>query len=197
MLSVDMSSLWGCDDEQIVKGVLEAKEHIVSYRDLLNTSKKTFRELRKDIIAVCNFWVSNTYIGQPKADDVKKAFQSFFEELMALLLNMKKSNVEYERSIAAKLLYRGKVYRYLGNVSQSGNEVPPVFDGIYVSWSKNPENSYITNKLYGTIIRLSCKISEPLYGIDLDNLGCSRANEHEVVFPTIEKCITEIENIPE
>lgn len=169
----------------------------LSYRDLLKTSKKIFLELYKDIIAICKFWVGNTYIGQPKADDVKKAFQSFFEELMALLLNMKKSNKEYERTIADKLLYRGKVYRYLGNASPSDNVVDPVFDGIYVSWSKNPENSYITNKLYGTITRLSCEISEPLYGIDLDNLGSSRANEHEVVFPTIEKCITEIEYIPE
>ena len=197
MLSVDMTSLWGDDNEQIVKGVSEATKHITSYRNLSNGSKRAWSELRKDIISICCFWTGNTYIGCAKESVVKNAFQSFFEELMNLLLVMKSSNKDYEATFADLLLYRGKVYRYLGNDSPSKDIVKPIFDGIYVSWSKEPENCYITSKLYGTITWLSCKISEPFYGIDLDNLGRSRTNEHEVVFPTIEECITEIKYIPE
>lgn len=197
MLSVDMTSLWGDDYEKIVKGVSEATKHITSYRNLSNGSKRALSELHKDIISICCFWTGNTYIGCAKESVVKNAFQSFFEELMNLLLVMKSSNKDYEATFADKLLYRGKVYRYLGNASPSDDIVKPVFDGVYVSWDKEPENWYIASKLYGTITWLSCEISAPFYGIDLDNLGCLRANEHEVVFPTIEKCITEIKYISE
>lgn len=197
MLSVDMSSLRVYDNEQIVKGISEATAHIISYRNSSNASKKVFLKLYEDIITVFKFWVGNTYVGYPKDYDVKNAFQSFFVELMNLLLTMKNSNKKYEKNIADKLLYRGKVYRYLGNDHPSDNIVKPVFDGVYVSWSKESENQSISRKLYGTITWLSCKIFEPFYGIDLDNLSCSRANEHEVVFPTIEKCITEIKYISE
>ena len=198
MLSVDMSSAWEKGNEKIVKCILEATEHIILYRNSSDVSKKILCELFKDIIGICRFWVGNTYIGCQKADDVKGAFQFFFEKLMELLLNMKGSDKEYEKNIADMVLYRGKVYRYLGNAflpDNSDNIVSPIFDDVYVSWSKNSENSYITSKLHGTITWLSCEISEPLYGIDLDKLYCSRADEHEVVFPTIEKCITEIKYI--
>ena len=99
--------------------------------------------------------------------------------------------MKYEKTIADKLLYRGKVYRYLGNDHPLDNIVEPVFDGIYVSWSKKSENQNISKKLYRPITLISCEISAPFYGIDLDNLGCSRANEREVVFPTIENCVNE------
>lgn len=197
MLSVDMTSLWGDDNEKIVKGVSEATNNIVLYRKSRNISEVMFEALLEDITVICCFWTGNTYIGCAKESVVKNAFQSFFEELMNLLLVMKSSNRDYEATFADKLLYRGKIYRYLGNASPSDDIVKPVFDGVYVSWDKEPENWYITSKLYGTITWLSCEISAPFYGIDLDNLGCLRANEHEVVFPTIEKCITEIKYISE
>lgn len=197
MLSVDMSSLWGDENEQIVKGVSEATNNIVLYRKSRNVSEVMFGTLLEDITVICYFWTGKTFIGHPKNLAVKNAFQSFFVELMNLLLTMKNSNKKYEKNIADKLLYRGKVYRYLGNDYPLDNIVEPVFDGIYVSWSKEPKNQNITRKLYRTITWISCKISAPFYGIDLDNLGCSRVNEHEVVFPTIEKCITEIKYISE
>lgn len=197
MLSVDMSSLRVYDNEQIVKGISEATAHIISYRNSSNASKKVFLKLYEDIVIIFKFWVGNTYVGYPKDYDVKNAFQSFFVELMNLLLTMKNSNKKYEKTIADKLLYRGKVYRYLGNDHPLDNIVEPVFDGIYVSWSKEPKNQNITRKLYRTITWISCEISAPFYGIDLDNLGYSRVNEHEIVFPTIEKCITEIKYISE
>lgn len=197
MLSVDMTSLWGDDNEKIVKGVSEATNNIVLYRKSRNISEVMFEALLEDITVICYFWTGKTFIGHPKNFAVKNVFQSFFVELMNLLLAMKNSKKKYEKTIADKLLYRGKVYRYLGNGSPSDDIVKPVFDGVYVSWSKKPENRSVTSKLSGTITWLSCKISEPFYGIDLDNLGCSRVNEHEVVFPTIEKCITEIKYISE
>ncbi len=198
MLSVDMSSLWGSDNEQIVKGVLEATENIASYRSSSNTSIRALHNLFEDIIEIGKFWTSNTYVGQPKDLAVKAVFQSFFEALMDLLLNMKNTGKKSERAIAEKLLYRGKVYRYLGNAYPSDDPddiVKPVFDDIYVSWSKEPQNGYIRSKLYGPVTLLSCEISTPFYGIDLDELNCSRGNEHEVVFPTTKKCIIEIEYI--
>ena len=197
MISIEMSLLWGDDTEQIVKGVTEATNNIISYHNNPNTSKNMLLELVNDIQSICNFWTGNTYVGKPKTVIVKNIFQSFFDELMQLLLTMKYSEKVYEVNFAHKLLYRGTVYRYLGNDYLTDKTVSPIYDNIYVSWSKEPKNNYILSKLYGTITWISCEISEPLYGIDLDMIGCSRGNEHEVVFPTIEKYITEIKYISE
>lgn len=197
MISVNMSALWGDDVEQIVKGITEAMSNIVLYRNHHNTSKEMLLELGDDISDICSFWTSNTYVGNPKNDAIKNAFQLFFEELMKLLLIMKNSDKFYEVDVANALLYRGTVYRYLGRDYPTDDVVSPIYDDIYVSWSKEPKNDYLLSKLYGTITWMSCEINAPFYGIDLDALGCSRANEHEVVFPTIEECITEIKYISE
>ena len=192
MLSVNMALLWSDDTEQIVKGVSEATNNIVSYYNAPKTSKNMLSELRADINSVCDFWTGKTYVGTPKVDVIKNAFQSFFEELMRLLLTMKDSKKTYEARIANDMLFRGTVYRYLGNAKPSNKPVYPIFDNVYVSWSKCSENSYILSKLYGPVTLLTCEITEPLYGIDLTAIGCSRVNEQEVVFPTIAECIREI-----
>lgn len=197
MISIDMSTLWGEDTEQIVKGITEATNNIIAYHNSPNSSKNMLFELGKDISDICNFWTGSTYVGNPKIDIIKKSFQSFFEALMQLLLTMKDSKKAYEATVAHDILYRGTVYRYLGNNYPTDVVVVPIYDNVYVSWSKEPKNDYILSKLYGTITWISCKISEPLYGIDLDVIGCSRGSEHEVVFPTIEKYITEIKYISE
>ena len=197
MISVNMAALWGDDVEQIVKGITEVTNNVKIYHALPNVSRKMFMELCKDIGEIRSFWTGHTYIGCPKNEAVKIAFQSFFEELMRLLLDMKNSRKSYETRVASKCLYRGKVYRYLGNDHPTDAVVRPIYDSIYVSWSKEPKNDYLLSKLYGTITWMSCEINAPFYGIDLDALGCSRANEHEVVFPTIEECITEIKYISE
>lgn len=197
MLSVDMSTLWGDDDEQIVKGITEATNNIFRYLKNQNAPEVMFYELKSDINSVCHFWTGNTYVGQPKTKAIKKAFQSFFEAFMKLLLAIKDSDRDYEKHFSKSILYRGTVYRYLGNNRPTDKVIKPRFDCTYVSWSKNPQNDYIESKLYGTMVRLSCEISDPFWGIDLDALGCSKGKEREVVFPTMKKCITEIKYISE
>lgn len=197
MISVDMSSLWSDETDLIVRGVTEATKNIVAYRCNKASSQETLIALGEDIGAVCDFWTGKTYVGSPKSQAVKDAFQEFFAELMQLLLTMKDSQKDYEVRVANAMLYTGTVYRYLGTSQPNHKAVIPVYDNIYVSWSKCPDNDYLLSKLYGPITWMSCEISAPLYGIDLDAIGSSRANEHEVVFPTIEKCITEIKYISE
>jgi hypothetical protein len=160
-------------------------------------TEKRFCELIEDVQAVCDFWTRNTYVGVPKETAEKEAFQKFFSELMQLLLEMKKSGTIFERRIAANMLYTGKVYRYLGNKFQPEKIVKPSYDNIYVSWSKHPQNDYIESKLGGNITWLSCEITAPRYGIDLEAIKSSRGNEAEVVFPTIKECVTEIRYISE
>ena len=192
-----MSSLWSDDTKQIVKGVTEATDHIKSYYKATITTEGMFDVLDEDIRGICDFWTGNTYVGHPKNKKVKKAFQSFFESLMELLLKMKDSKKAFEKRVANSMLYRGTVYRYLGSTDPVEKAIVPKYNDIYVSWSKNPENSYLESKLCGTMTWMSCNISAPYYGIDLEAIGSSRGNECEVVFPTIKKCITEIKYISE
>jgi hypothetical protein len=196
MISVDMSSLWSDETDLIVQGIAEATKNIASYRRN-SSSSKALLELGEDMGVICDFWTGKTYGGSSKSKVIKEAFQGFFTELMQLLLEMKESQNDYEVRVAKAMLYTGKVYRYLGKSLPNKKVVVPVYDDIYVSWSKCPNNDYLLSKLYGPVTWLSCEIVAPQYGIDLGAIGASRANEHEVVFPTIEKCITEIKYISE
>lgn len=197
MISVNMATLWSDETELIVQGITEATENIVAYRNSQNSSKESLESLGEDIGVICDFWTGRTYVGSPKSKAIKDVFQKFFVELMNLLLSMKNSEKDYEVRVAEAMLYQGTIYRYLGHDHPSKKVVVPKYNEIYVSWSKEPENDYIESKLYGPVTWMSCKIAEPLYGIDLDVIGSSRANEHEVVFPTIEEYITEIKYISE
>ena len=149
-------------------------------------------ELGDDIGEVCRFWTGSTYVGIPKDEKIKKAFQLFFEELMELLLDMKDSKMEFEKRVATAMLYRGTVYRYLGHNYLTDEVVAPVYDNIYVSWNKEEGNAYILSKLHGPVTKMTCIIAEPLYGIDLGILECCKGIECEVVFPTVEECVDEI-----
>ena len=193
MLSVNMYSLWSDETDIIIKGISEATQNIVTYRKAPNREPDMLLELVDDLGAVCSFWTGRTYVGSPKAEPIKKTFQSFFEELMQLLLFMKDSGFTFEERVANAMLYRGTVYRYLGKSYPSDEVVVPYYDGIYVSWSKEAGNSYLLSKLYGPVTEIICEIAEPMYGIDLDILECTRGNEQEVVFPTFEQCIVEIQ----
>ena len=192
MLSVNMYNLWSDETDKIIKGISEATQNIGTYRKAPNRNPDMLMELGDDLRAVCCFWTGKTYIGSPKAEPIKMAFQSFFEELVQLLLFMKDSGMLFEERVANAMLYRGNVYRYLGKNYPSDEVVVPCYDGVYVSWSKQDGNCYLLSKLYGPVTKITCEIAEPLYGIDLDILECTRGNEQEVVFPTVEQCITEI-----
>ena len=193
MLSVNMFGLWSDETDKIIQGISEATQNIVTYRKAPKRVPDLFLELGDDLIAVCSFWTGSTYVGIPKAEPIKMAFQAFFEEFMQLLLCMKDSGLPFEESVANAMLYRGTVYRYLGKSYPSDEVVVPCYDGIYVSWSKQDGNSYLLSKLYGPVTKITCEITEPMYGIDLDILECVRGNEQEVVFPTVEQCVMNIQ----
>ena len=195
MLSVNLYGLCSDETDKIIKGISEATQNIVAYRKAPNRNPDMLTELANDLREVCCFWTGSTYVGSPKADPIKMAFQTFFQELMQLLLFMKDSGLPFEERVANAMLYRGTVYRYLGKKYPSAEVVEPCYDGIYVSWSKQDGNSYLLSKLYGPVTKLTCEIAEPMYGIDLDILECSRGNEREVVFPTYRQCVAEIQYI--
>ena len=107
------------------------------------------------IYNVCNFWTGNTYVGIKKDQMVQNAFQTFFKELMKLLLILKSSpsSTQQEKDIANELLYQGDVYRYLGHGdSRKSNEnIELQYNDLYVSWSKNAQRNYLESKLYGKL----------------------------------------------
>lgn len=192
MLSVNLYGLCSDETDRIIKGISEATQNIVAYRKAPNRNPDMLMELADDLRAVCYFWTGSTYVGSPKAEPIKMAFQAFFEEFMQLLLLMKDSTLPFEKRVANAMLYSGTVYRYLGKNYPSDEVVVPYYDGIYVSWSKQDGNSYLLSKFYGPVTKITCEIAEPMYGIDLDILECTRGNEQEVVFPTFEQSIVEI-----
>lgn len=192
MLRVNLSSLWSDDTSNIIKGVSEAIENLKTYRESPYHTPDMLLKLGEDIREVCCFWTGSTYVGSPKRQEIKSVFQSFFDELVTLLLAMKDSKLDFEKKVANDILYRGVVYRYLGHDCSTDKVVVPDYDNIYVSWNKEEENSYLLSKLYGPVTKITCVIAEPLYGIDLEILECCRGTEREVVFPTIERYITEV-----
>lgn len=195
MLSINMESLFSDEKDLIVQAIREATHNIYTYYNSKERTCTWLLDLGNDICDVCSFWTGKTYVGSQKEKDIENAFQSFFEVLMNLLLDMKHSANDYEKNVANAMLYQGTVYRYLGKNHTHKGKVVPIYNDIYVSWSKQPENHYLLSKLFGKITWISCEIKEPLYGIDLEVIGCSRANEQEVVFPTKEPCITEVKYI--
>jgi len=192
MISVNMSTLWSDETDKIIECISEVTENIKMYRKFSEHLPDKLVELGDGIEKICRFWTGRTYVGSPKKEEIKKAFQSFFEELMKLLLDMKVSKLDFENRVANALLYRGIVYRYLGHNYSTDEVVVPNYDNIYVSWNKEEKNDYLLSKLHGPVTKMICEIAEPLYGIDLESLGCCRGLEREVVFPTVEKYVTEI-----
>lgn len=160
-----------------------------------------FNLLVNNITKTLSYWTGHTYVGQEKDKMVQKAFQSFFGYLYDFLmfcLTEDRNSQQFYHGFADRALYQGNVYRYLGHCSGSGNyseKIEPIYNDIYVSWSKKPDNPYILSKLCGTKTLLTCEIAEPYYGIDLDAFGVVRAEEQEVVFPTIMEMIKEVKYI--
>lgn len=202
MLSVDLSRLWGYQIEEMVKGIDEATINIINYleyRKSNNFTDKYFDDLFYDILNVLKCWVGKTYVGEEKDKRIELPFQNFFIKFMELLIYFKndESASKKENNLANKCLFSGKVYRYLGHNESQGKhkKIKPIYNEIYVSWSKLNKIPYIESKLYGWMTLIYCEIEEPFYGIDLDALDISRPHEKEVVFPTIEKLISDIKYI--
>lgn len=181
------------DISVISEKVSMVAEQLTAY--LKNPTKAGVLECEQTVEAVLDYWVSYTWVGSRKCTELENAFQKFFVVLCDVLVYLKdNTTLKKTQKKFGAALFRGKVYRYLGhdNPIEADSIIEPIYNGIYVSWSKNEKSSYIESKLYGTKTLMSCLIQEPFWGIDLEALGISRGNEREVVFPTIESCITEI-----
>lgn len=177
-------------EDQMQNMINELKVNTISYND--------FEQLFNNVFDTLCYWTGNTYIGQEKDKTILKAFQSFYEALYKFLLICREHDEPMFRNFAEKVLYRGVAYRYLGHGMAEENtnkRIEPQYNNIYVSWSKRSQNDYIESKLYGTMTLLECRIEAPHYGIDLETFGVTRANEAEVVFPTMKEMITDIKYI--
>ena len=176
-------------------------------------NKHYFEMLCDNICEVLLEWCGKTWVGQEKSDETKNAYQNFFEAFNNLIYyfeeNIDKLNY-LEKDFLEKVAFRGNVYRLLGSNNHLNNsKIRPLFNTIFVSWSKNKENFYLESKLYGPITRLYCQIEKPNFGIDIegftdfyhhhisDDVMIARGNEREVVFPTIRKTIIYIEYLRE
>lgn len=205
-------SSWGKDYKENAEIIHRISCQINTFAKRISNCDITIDQaetLLYNILGVLAHWTGSTYIGHSKEKVIKKAYQAFFIALYKLVLAFKESNNRLLQNLAESILYQGKIYRYLGHSSceNSKSPVEPIYDDIYVSWSKEPNNPYIESKLYGTMTWISAEIKAPYYGIDLEGIEkavllitdkeftISRGNEHEVVFPTIKECITEIKHI--
>ena len=187
------------DDVQEISNIIIAVskqiEYIISkYGENCKTSYIERNILRHNIKEILFFWTGDNLIGCEKEPPLQNAFQQFFNSLYTFLLN--DIIIRDFRNLipANNALYKGILYRYLGHNSpiDMNKRIEPVFDSKWVSWSKNKENSYIENKLYGTITRIQCYTGER-FGIDLTAFGILKNNEDEVVYPTIMELIDNIE----
>lgn len=194
-------SAWDNEVDQNIKEIYRVTDQIKNIGKRLKINDVTFdafQTLYENICETLNFWTGRTYVGQKKSKAVQKAFQAFFETLYAFLFICRDLNNSTLQDLAHESLYHGVLYRYLGHGSVEediDSKVEPQYNNIYVSWSKQPQNHYIESKLYGTMTLLTCEVSEPHYGIDLNAFGVVRGDEAEVVFPTIADAITNIEYI--
>lgn len=187
------------------------RQYVDSRKSMVKFHSKQFNKICEQIYQVFKIWTGQTWVGEKKPEQVSQSFQNFFLALNDLICFIKineGSASKKERRFAQLLSYHGVVYRYLGSSNVHNKKVvTPEFNDIYVSWSKEKDNSYLKSKLYGPITCLSAEIFTPDFGIDLEgfeefyikidpkNCGVTRGNEREVVFPTRQDLITDIQYI--
>ena len=196
-MKVNLSNVWSDQTEEIIEQVNIAIKNMDGF-----LNKGIINSVFEDMGKVCYFWTGKTYVGEKKDKEIEKVFQDFFKTFMEILLKAKSGELNCPdecKNILADLLYQGKIYRKLGssNPTRKNEKIIPEYNDIYVSWSKNKENTYLDSKLYGTKTLITANIKNNYYGIDLEKFGCSAGEEREVVFPTIKECVTKIEYIDE
>lgn len=194
-------------DEQ---DILQSAGAVEYYRINCLGTDEYFDDLCLIIADVIAQWCGNTYVGQEKHPIIRDLFQHFYENLAELVATIRlnpEKVIKDERKLAQSLIYTGDIYRYLGHSSLSDCKeiVEPQYNKIYVSWSKESGDSYLLSKLYGPITLVQGKIRDSEFGLDLEGFTefyhnrvenkfmIARPNEHEVVFPTIEKNTVKIE----
>ena len=181
---------------------------------LENRQNPTFNEEFIDLCIIVgvaiHYWSAYTYVGVPKSETIKNQYQKFYmklKEMVDFMDNAELVLTREELDFLKSIKYNGAIYRYLGvpDSQQKHDKIKPYFNNIYVSWSKERENSYIESKLYGIVTKMRC-ITNITYGFDLEEFEnylvrwdgsewqkqLSRANEREVVYPTIKSDITNV-----
>lgn len=148
-----------------------------------------------NIEEVLRSWTIDMRVGTKKNNSVEQVFQDFFNALYDFILTCKQiDNVDFQNFVE-NALYEGTLYRYLGHCRSDKDHktrVEPQYNNIWVSWSKNESNSQLEQKLYSSMTKLTCHTGL-VKGIDLKAFGASRPGECEVVYPTYEDCIDNIE----
>lgn len=198
--------IWSDEIEKSSAEIYRVTAQIKSVQKKLSTndilcSDDNFQIFYDNVCDTLNFWAGCTYVGRVKNKQIKKSFQAFFEALYDFLIFCKTQDNRFQRLLgkfADDALYQGTLYRYLGHGSSVDNidkAIEPEYNNIWVSWSKNPTNSYVMSKLYGLKTILTCEVNGNHYGIDLNAFGVVKGEEAEVVFPTIKEMVTNIDYI--
>lgn len=173
------------DDKNMIDIIQKTTQQIKALidHDLFFDSIRT-SNVKSNIKRVMSFWI-NLEIGQKKEKVLNDSFQSFYSNLLKLIIKKRKF----------KYLYQGTIYRYLGNFPNSDNLLNKVeYNNIYASWSKNKNViKCLDYKLHAPYIKLTAVICNDNYGIDLEKFGIYKNNEQEVVFSTIKDTIKKIE----
>ena len=199
------------DLEEIKKITLDIKSYTKCRFVRLTDWKEIFEKMIYEIAYAMSKWSGNTYVGKEKDKELEKVYQSFFESVYSLIIIFDKNKDKtmfLENKFVDSIKYHGKVYRYLGHGDSIDKRkkyyIKPIYNDIYVSWSKNEDNHYLESKLYGKITKLYCDIPNDQYGLDYERFQdfinnslkeefyISRGRETEVIFPTIEEYIYDI-----
>lgn len=174
------------------------------YTNQMSPNPEEMCVLVQNISDALSMWTGSTYVGVKKDEKLELAYTTFFNAFYAVLTCLLDVN-ENCRMIAQRMLYDGVLYRYLGHSSGAADcysRVEPEYNNMWVSWSKDDvrKNPYLNSKLYGTKTLLICKTNH-LQGIDLagwDELFGTcivRANESEVVYPTLKDAVYDVKYI--
>lgn len=182
------------NNEAIVNALHKTKEQFDIVKKIIENGDSPSQEYINvfyiDAKQAILWWIENTYVGKEKPNQIKIAFQDFYQSLYRLLRAFQKSDVCSLRQFADRALYQGIAYRWLGYGEPCDSmEVARnvIYENIYVSWNKKTNiPRSIKNKLYGTITQITCEISGEYYAIDLMAFLNEPINdEDEIVFPTI------------
>lgn len=181
--------------------IYEATRTIKAY---CSFSKFQLFDLCRKVADVLCLWTGNNWIGIENDTQTKKAFQDFFLALNELISNHRISKNKMERSLSEHTLYEGTIYRYIGAKQRKDSAPEVICDGIYVSWSKDPYNTYILDKIQTKCTWIKCEVVAPMFGIDVEGfeiwyrkhidkrINIAKGTEREIVFPTIKDYIVGI-----